>query len=215
MESYTFPGNCYEINSTQNNFNYSKIVSNKNDSEFEVVESCPESKIYKIYPSGECINKCPTSQIYYSYTLNTSFDIEKQEESSMGILYPLFSLSPPRYLFNWVCYSSCPYLTYSDSTINECLCIYGWHYNSTIQEKKCYDHKNYCLSLEYYYHTDTKECVLSDCKEGYFKMNFECYKGKCPKDTYEIPDKKCESSKTYCYINETYKTTCGYSKYNG
>ena len=104
----------------------------------------------------------------------------------MGLLYPLNSENIPRYLFNGVCYSSCPSLTHSDTKNNVCKCTYGWHYNSTINKTICYDHKDYCLSLEYYYHTDTKECVIGDCKEGYLKMNFECYKDKCPKDTIQI-----------------------------
>ena len=218
LRSYTFLGNCYAINSTQNGSNYLKIVNNIDDEEFEVVESCPESKKYKIHDTGECVKSClkPSTFYYYTYFKNNSFDIEKQEESSMGLLYPLNSENIPRYLFNGVCYSSCPSLTHSDTKNNVCKCTYGWHYNSTINKTICYDHKDYCLSLEYYYHTDTKECVIGDCKEGYLKMNFECYKDKCPKDTIQISSNRCESTKKYCFINETsYKTNCSYIKYVG
>ena len=37
---------------------------------------------------------------------------------------------------------------------------------------------DYCLSLQYYYHTDDKEWVLDGCKESYYQINFECYKDK-------------------------------------
>ena len=217
LRSYTFLGNCYAINSTLNSSKYLKIVNNTDDEEFEVVDYCPESKKYKIYETGECVESCPKPYIYYYYTYykNTSFDIEKQEEESMGKLYPLTSESIPRYLFNGICYSSCPTLTRSDTTNNVCNCTYGWHYNFTTDKKICYDHKDYCLSLDYYYHTDYKECVLDDCKEGYFKMNFECYK-QCPKNTTQIPGNRCESTKKYCFINETsYKTKCSDIKYVG
>ena len=63
---------------------------------------------------------------------------------------------------------------------------YGWHYDPATGDKICYDEKDYCLSLDYYYHTDDKECVLSGCKENYFQINFECYKDECPENTKQI-----------------------------
>ena len=213
LRSYTFLGNCYKIDSTQNDSSISKIIKNIDDEEFEVVESCPESRKYKINDTGECVEFCPKSQIYYNYKLNESFNFSNQEQSYMGLLYPLDKEKVPKFLFNGICYSKCPNLTKEDEKNNLCKCTYGWHYNSTINETICYDNKDYCLSLEYYYHTDTKECVLSGCKDGYLKMNFECYKDECPKDTKEISGKRCDSTKNYCYINENYQTICGNSKY--
>ena len=43
-------------------------------------------------------------------------------------------------------------------------------------DKLCYDEKDYCLSLDYYYHNDDKENVLNGCKYNYFLIYFECYK---------------------------------------
>ena len=213
MRSYTFLGNCYKINSTQKANIFSKIINNIDDEEFEIVESCPESKKYKIDNTGECVEYCPKAQVYYSYKLNTSFKFSDQEESYMGLLYPLYKEMVPKYLFNGMCYLKCPYLTKVDEKNKVCKCKYGWHNNSTLNETICYDNKDYCLSYEFYYHTDTKECVLSGCKEGYLRLNFECYKEECPKDTKEISGKRCDSTKNYCYINEKYQTICGNSKY--
>jgi len=215
FRSYTFPGNCYAVNSIQNDTNSPKIIRNKGDEGFEIVNSCTEPKKYRINDTGECVEKCPDSQIYYTYRLNENFNFSNQEETSMGYLYPLDKEKIPKLLFNGICYTKCPSLTKEDSTTNTCNCKNGWHYNSSIDEKVCYNNKDYCLSSEYYYHTDTKECVLNDCKDGYFKMNFECYKGNCPKDTEQISGNRCDSTKNYCYINEKYQTICGNSKYAG
>ena len=116
-----------------------------------------------------------------------------------------------------MCYSDCPKLTYADKNVSQCKCSYGWHYNSTTEEKICYDGTDYCLSLEYYYHTDDKECVLNDCKNGYYKINFECYKDKCPENSKQISPniKKCESTLKYCYIDEHYKTKCSNNPFSG
>ena len=78
----------------------------------------------------------------------------------------------------------------------------------------CYDNQSYCESYEYYYHTDTRECVKSNCRDGYFQFNFECYK-LCPENiSLSTNDNKCESIFDYCYIDNTYKTHCSEIQFN-
>ena len=85
----------------------------------------------------------------------------------------------------------------------------SWH----IDENKaliCYENQNYCLSNKYYYHNDTKECVLSNCRNGYYRFNFECYKDGCPDNTTNNISNEsiCESILDFCYIDINYKTHC-------
>ena len=217
LRSYIFPGNCYKYEYPQNLSNYSKIVENIGDENFTIVDSCLERGKLKIKDTGECVDLCPKDLVYYTYYLNGTLNFSNQAEDSIGILYPLKEENIPKYYFNKVCYSTCPQLTYGDNNLNKCRCSYGWHFNYSNNETICYDHKDYCLSLEYYYHTDDKECVLSGCKEGYYQINFECYKNQCPSNAIDIYTsvKKCESKLKYCYIDEHYRTHCSNSPYEG
>ena len=89
-------------------------------------------------------------------------------------------------------------------------CLYNaWHINSD-GSFNCYDDKNYCQANEYYYHTNTRECVLSSCRSGYYRLNFECYKGGCPENTELVSSdgNECESTLDYCYLDSNYKTHC-------
>ena len=217
LKSYTFEGNCYPIEYPYNTSNYSKIINNSEDESFTQINSCFELGKYKINDTGECVISCPQTTVYYDYYLNESFDFQKQEQSSLGLMYPLNKEKPPKFLFNKICYSTCPQLTYEDKNTSSCKCIYGWHYNNDTNEKICYNNTNYCLSLDYYYHTDDKECVLNGCKNGYYQMNFECYKDKCPKNMKQISSesKKCESNLKYCMIDEHYQTQCSNNAFNG
>ena len=216
LRSYTFMGNCYAIEYPFNTSNYSKFISNI-DGEYEIVESCFNLNKYKINNTGECVDSCPQNSVFHTYYKNESLDFSKQEESFIGLLYPLNKENPPKFLFNKVCYSSCPNLTYEDKKNNICKCSYGWHYDSITNETICYDHMDYCLSLNYYYHTDDKQCILNGCKNDYYQMNFECYKDECPQNTKLISssDKKCESILKYCIIDEHYQNQCGNSPYIG
>ena len=217
IRSYTFPGNCYKYENPQNFSNYSIIVRQSDDESFIEVDFCTGSKKYRINDTGECVDTCPQDSVYYTYFRNNSVNLTKQKESFIGILHNLDKEEIPKYLFNKVCYSSCPNYTYEDKNNSICKCNYGWHYNSTTEETICYDNMDYCLSLNYYFHTDDKECVLNGCKKDYYQMNFECYKDKCPQNTKQISsnDKKCESILKYCIIDEHYQNQCGNSPYIG
>ena len=96
-------------------------------------------------------------------------------------------------------------------------CLYNaWHIemNNTLS---CYDNQNYCKTNKYYYHTNTRECVLSKCRKGYYKFNFECYYGSCPENTSLISPNnyECESLLEYCYIDVNYKTHCSNKSFDG
>ena len=91
----------------------------------------------------------------------------------------------------------------------------AWHIDTSDDSIICYDNKLYCKSNQYYYHTNTRECVLSNCRNGFFQFNFECYKDSCPEKTSQISQdiKKCESDLDYCYIDTHYKTFCSNTPY--
>ena len=218
LRSYIFPGNCYKIEFPQNFSNISKVINNIDDENFEVVDLCTGSKKYKINETGECVDSCPLTTVYYTYYKNESVNISLQEESFIGLLYSLTEEKPPKYLFNKECYSTCPKLTHEDKNNGfTCKCSYAWHRDDITGEVICYDHKNYCFSQEYYYHTDDKECVLNGCKDDYYQINFECYKDKCPENTRLISSdiKKCESNLKYCYIDEHFQTKCSNTSKEG
>ena len=214
LRSYSIMGNCYPIEYPQNNSEVSKVLKDENgEKSFEIItSSCLDINKLKINDTGECVDSCPLNTVYYTYYKNTSFNFSKQEETSMGLLYPLTKEKTPKYLFNKVCYSTCPSLTYGYSKNNEnvCKCSYGWHKDEATGDIICYDNMNYCSSKEYYYHTDDKECVLNGCKDNYYQINFECYKDECPENTRQISSdiKQCESKLKYCYIDEHFQTKC-------
>ena len=91
---------------------------------------------------------------------------------------------------------------------SKCL-INIWHLdqNNTII---CHDYKDSCMSNQYYYHYNTRECVLDNCKANYYRFNFECYIKSCPTNTKSssVNNYECESNLDYCHIDQNFKTTC-------
>ena len=58
LKSYEYIGNCYKIN--KNEIDSDKIIINRNDKRFTIVESCAETeKKLKINATGECVSQCP------------------------------------------------------------------------------------------------------------------------------------------------------------
>jgi len=158
--------------------NLDKKVNSITDLSFSLIDSCQN---YKIYSTRECIDSCPTSKIYSNY--------------------------PPKYLFNKICYDSCPLNTIPDESNNNCICNYSFHIDN--EKLICYDNY-YCINNTYkYYLNDSKECISSkSCPEGYYQFNFQCYKNKCPSQTNEISNTSCQSIYNYCYVNEYFQTIC-------
>ena len=210
LKSYTFMDNCYKIDYPKNNSNFSKIVRNETDEKYELVDSCKNLNKYKIKDTGECVDKCPINSPYYYDYKNESLNFSAQQESSIGVLYQLKKESPPKYLFNKECYASCPSLTSSNGY--KCNCTYGWEYNSITEYMTCYSYYH-CKSLDYYYHTDTKECILYGCKENYYLINYECFPIKCPTGATDISTyrKECNYTYKFCYIDDDtdkFRTKC-------
>ena len=85
----------------------------------------------------------------------------------------------------------------------------AWHIDNN-NSIVCYDNQNYCQSNQYYYHIDTRQCKLSNCNDGYYRFNFECYKDNCPPNTQELSSGEniCESTLDYVYIDLYYKSIC-------
>ena len=113
------------------------------------------------------------------------------------------NLIPPIYLFNKICYESCP----SDENIktndknNTCECKYAFKSENNIFT--CYSDDN-CISGYNYQNPDTKECYssLDDCfsKENNYFFNKFCYKNECPENRVPLSTKS-EEIKEYFKIN--------------
>jgi len=137
----------------------------KDDTEFKT-NSCLK---YQINSTGECVEECPTSNFYYSFNYNEELnDYDKK------------NINLPKYLFNDICYETCPFNTIVDNENNTCKCEFAF----LIDDKKiiCFDDNN-CPSEYPYQNPDTKECYssLDKCLEkNKFFFNNNCYTEKCP-----------------------------------
>ena len=201
IPSYQYLGNCYKINDIE--LNLDKKVNSITDLSFSLIDSCQN---YKINSTGECIDSCPTSSVYYEFisVINLT-EIIKDDYNKDN--YEIKNISSPKYLFNKICYDSCPLYTIPDESNNKCRCNYSFHVDN--EKLICYD-DYYCINNTYkYYLNDTKECISSkSCPEGYYQFNFQCYKNKCPSQTYEISNFICQSIYNYCYVNKYFQTIC-------
>ena len=104
LRSYEFMGNCYKIEYPNNNSNIYKIIKNKNEENYTLINSClDENKNYTIIPIGECVSKCPNETAFHTYTYNYQ-NFSNQEESVIPQIYPLSLEKAPKYLFNNLCY---------------------------------------------------------------------------------------------------------------
>jgi len=136
-----------------------------NDPNF-ITSSCSK---YKVNSTGECVEKCPYSNYYYSFTYNEV--LKDYEENYLNI---------PKYLFNDICYETCPLNTEEDSINNICKCKFAFSKNDNIIT--CYD-DNKCINDYSYQNPDTKECFssLDKCLEtNKFFFNNDCYTEECP-----------------------------------
>jgi hypothetical protein len=209
-------GNCYKIDYPNNKSNIYKIVNNQEDENYTLLNNCININKYRIVSTGECVSKCPNETVFHTYTYIYR-NFSTQTNTAIGKMYPLTLEKAPKYLFNNVCYQVCPSLTKEDDKNNKCKCIYGWEQNNITKMITCYPYKEYCLSNEYYYHVDTKECVPNGCKENYHQFNFECYTNNNYPENYSLyltDNKKLETNLNYCYIDKNYKTHCSNEPFN-
>ena len=203
MPSYKFLGNCYKI--PQNYINSLINVNSYDDEAFTQVEDCPK---YSINSTKECVNECPSTNIYYSFKFS-NLDFSKYTNNILSIkTYEKISIIPPKYLFNKICFESCPPLTKLDND-NKCKCIFAFN---IVNELAICSEGDYCEYNNYkYYLDDTKECISGkECPSEYYQFNFQCYKNGCPSETTEYPENshKCISNHDFCYINEHFQTIC-------
>ena len=194
--SYNNLGNCY-----------------KSDDENFITESCTK---YKIHSTGECIEECPISTPYYSFEYNYINLTEQINELSIQ-QYTKSNIIPPKYLFNNICYDTCPLYSIPNNENNICECEFAFHKEENNNEIICHPGL-YCISdnNKYrYYIEDTKECITNGCPTNYYQFNFLCYKDACPDNTEEIESYKCISLYNFCYINENFENVCNENQEEG
>ena len=205
IPSYKFLGNCYKNPKNDINSLMSLNINSITDEAFFQVDSCPK---YIINSTLECVDECPSTNIYYSFE-SSYLDFSKFTNNTLSIkTYKKISIDPPKYLFNKICFESCPPLTKLGSD-DKCICKLA--FNIVNEITICYE-VDYCKYYIYkYYLNDTKECISGkECPSEYYQFNFQCYKNGCPSETTEYPESshKCISNYDYCYINEKFQTIC-------
>ena len=206
--SYEYLGNCYKID--DNDITSEKYVETETDESFTTKSCLEANKNYKIDSTGECVSACPTDEVYFTYEYNYINFTEQTNEKITQSQYTFEKVTIPKYSFNNICYEECPINTVADSSTNICVCQYAWHQDTTTNKIICYG-VDYCTDQNYrYYHDDTKECKQNG-DSSYYQFNFECYKDGCPENTNENSH-ECESTFTYCYVNEHFKTICSNSQ---
>ena len=205
---YEYLGNCYKIDG--NDITSEKNVEIGTDESFTTKSCLDANKNYKIDSTGECVTACPTDEVYFSYEYNYINFTEQTNEKITQSQYTFENAKIPKYSFNNICYEECPINTVADTSTNTCDCQYAWHRDATTNKKICYE-VDYCTDQYYrYYHDDTKECKENG-DSNYYQFIFECFKDNCPENTNENSH-KCESTFTYCHVNEHFKTICSNSQ---
>ena len=200
LKSYEYLGNCYKINN--NEINSDKIVRNKQDESFTIVESCAETeKKLKINSTGECVSQCPKLNIYKNYIYQYINFTSKDYNPNISQYQDIEEIVP-KYNLGDLCLESCPPDYEADKLSNECICI----------NESCKHEENiFCRTYEkrFYLH-DKKECTENACYNEYYQFYFDCYLDECPSNTSisQGKNKICESDLNYCYIDEFYNSHC-------
>ena len=107
------------------------------------------------------------------------------------------------YLYNGICYSSCPSQTEANEADKTCTCKYYTYYtDSTKSEYICYEESEVCgvkIALK-----DINVCVdsIDDCvNKGYKVFNEECY-NECPNLTEEDPNNENYCICSYAFLRD-------------
>ena len=110
------------------------------------------------------------------------------------------------YLYNGVCYLSCPENTSNNDEKNICDCLYFGYYSETDENDYiCYNEEEKCVDKIPV--IDLKICldIIEDCIiKGYKIFNNECYNENCPENT-EIKN----SNDNNCYCKNYYYNNNG------
>ena len=175
--SYEYPGNCYKI--INNSISLDKIVNNKEDEYFTLINSCYEISKYKINNTGECIEACPLESSYYIFNENYINFTEQEKEPLTLLHFSKIERLPSKYYLGNICYEKCPLnskLLNNNSQI--CECQYAWHKDNSTGEIICYNEK-FCIYDEYkYFINETNECVHI-CPINFSVLDNQCI-NKCP-----------------------------------
>ena len=137
--------------------------------------------------------------LYITNTTSNNNLIITLTDKSIEELYGFFDQVNKKYIIIYQYSNKIEYF------IIDYYCLFNaWERNEN-NEKICYENQNYCVTKEYFYHTDTRECTLTSCNIGYYQFNFECYKNKCPENTKDV-NNTCECK--YKYFIEEGKLNC-------
>ena len=121
LKSYEYIGNCYIIN--DNEINFEKIIIDKNDESFAIVQSCRNTeKKLKINSTGECVSHCPEISGYKNYIYNfTNFTSQNYNPNIPQ--YQEIEEILPKYNLGDLCIEAFPPDYEADDINNICICI--------------------------------------------------------------------------------------------
>ena len=192
---YQFNFDCYSDGCPQNTYE----ISNKN---------CKSSFDYcyiELNFTSICSNE-PINEYIYNFN-NTNQYLKSCDES---LIYTI--KKEKTYLYNNICYLSCPENTQEDEENMKCICKYYKYYlNNDLYNYICFSEKEKCK--QYIPVLDSKICLnsINDCIElGYKIFNNECFSQDCPINTglKEVQHCFClyyfynDSNSYNCFSNE-------------
>ena len=213
---YILGNNSYEIYLTKSNDNYEINI---------VPEGTRNENLYSFYSykdlfyyNNEYIfHATPTDETNLNYNLYITNSLLKNNLITIAINKPIEKVlgfndkENQKFIYIYQYSNKIEYFTL------ELKCFYNaWYIDVSNNSIICYDDKDCFRSNLYYYHTNTRECTLSNCMNGYFQFNFECYKDNCPENTelISLDGNKCKSTLDYCYIDPQFKTHCSNEQFN-
>ena len=107
----------------------------------------------------------------------------------------------PYYRYNYDCYRECPDdFTYVNEDKKLCICKYPWYNNTEGNETVCVIGELECTYENHKYLLyDTKECIIENCPENYYRYNFICFR-ECPDyTTVDEENKMCKCKYAWHY----------------
>jgi len=159
------------------------------------------------------IDKCFNSHCFlepikeYIYRFDNSKQYLKSCNESLN--YTINNITT--YLYQNVCYSSCPENTEANEDMKICNCKYyrySENYDFINNNYTCFSEIEKCR--EYIPVVDLKICLntIEDCKIKNYKIfNMECYSKNCPENT-KIIDDTLYCSCSYYFYNDSYYLNC-------
>ena len=206
---YIIGNNSYEIYLTKENNKYVFNIANEELRNKYLYSFIAYKDLF--YYNKECIfHSVPTDEnnsSYYLYITNNKSNnnlITIINNKPIDKVSGFYDKENDKYIYIYQYSNKIVYF------IIEQKCLYNARHIEANNSFNCYNNQNYCKTNEYYYHNNTRECVPSNCREGYYRFNFECFYGNCPENT-ELKfsdDFECESTLEYCYLDTNYKTHC-------